>query len=110
MPKGKPDFPGVGRCLGQPRKESKETPPPPRLEGEPENHEDTPSASDPTHALWPGLTEHGHELLGVEVPVAPVGPVAMQRGVLLVVVCGLCPEGVNDPDSAPAPRPGVGGA
>lgn len=55
------------------------------------------------------LTEHGHELLGVEVPVAPVGPVAVQRGVLLMVVCRLRPEGVNDPDSAPAPRPGVGG-
>lgn len=51
------------------------------------------------------LTEHGHELLGVEVPVAPVGPVAVQRGVLLVVVRGLRPKGVDDPDSAPAPPP-----
>lgn len=49
------------------------------------------------------LTEHGHELLGVEVPVAPVGPVAVQRGVLLMVVRGFRPEGVDDPDSAPAP-------
>lgn len=53
------------------------------------------------------LTKHGHELLGVEVPVAPVGPVAMQRGVLLMVVCRFRPEGVDDPDSAPAP-PGTG--
>lgn len=52
------------------------------------------------------LTEHGHELLGVEVPVAPVGPVAVQRGVLLVVVRGFRPEGVDDPDPAPAPGDG----
>lgn len=47
------------------------------------------------------LTEHGHELLGVEVPVAPVGPVAVQRGVLLMVVRRLRPKGVDDADSAP---------
>lgn len=52
------------------------------------------------------LTEHGHELLGVEVPVAPVGPVAVQRGVLLVVVRRFRPEGVDDPDPAPAPGDG----
>ena len=47
------------------------------------------------------LTEHGHVLAGVEVPVAPVGPVAVQRGVLLVVVGRLRPEGVDDSDMAP---------
>jgi hypothetical protein len=49
------------------------------------------------------LTEHGHELLGVQVPVAPVGPVTVQRGVLLVVVCRFCPKGVDDSNSAPVP-------
>ena len=47
------------------------------------------------------LTEHGHVLACVEVPVAPVGPVAVQRGVLLMVVGGLCAEGVNHSDMAP---------
>lgn len=46
-------------------------------------------------------TEHGHVLLAVQVPVAPVGPVAVQGGVLLVVVGGLCAEGVNHADVAP---------
>lgn len=46
-------------------------------------------------------TEHGHVLLAVEVPVAPVGPVAMQGGVLLVVVSRLGAEGVNHSDVAP---------
>lgn len=56
---------------------------------------------------WGGwtLTEHGHELLGVEVPVAPVGPVAMQCGVFFVVVRRFGPKGVDDPDAAPAPTP-----
>lgn len=49
----------------------------------------------------PPLTEHGHELGGLQVPVAPVGAVAAQRGVLLVVVSWLSPEGINDPDAAP---------
>ena len=48
-----------------------------------------------------GRTEHGHVLLAVEVPVAPVGSVAVQRGVLLVVVSGLRTEGVNHSDVAP---------
>lgn len=61
-----------------------------------------PSATPHPHRVA-RLTEHGHELLGVEVPVAPVGPVAMQRGILLVVVGRFCPEGVDDPDAAPAP-------
>lgn len=46
------------------------------------------------------LTEHGHVLSGVEVPVAPVGPVAVQGGVVLMVVGRLCPEGVNHTDVA----------
>ena len=54
------------------------------------------------------LTEHGHELLGVEVPVAPVGPVAMQCGVFFVVVCRFGPKGVDDPNAAPAPTPPPG--
>lgn len=61
-----------------------------------------PSARWPTPAAGT-LTEHGHELLGVEVPVAPVGSVAVQRGVLLVVVCRFRPKGIDDPDSAPGP-------
>lgn len=73
------------------------------LQGHLENHRG-PSPLGPAHAAWRALTEHGHELLGVEVPVAPVGPVAVQRGILLVVVRRLCPKGVDDPDSAPAPR------
>lgn len=44
------------------------------------------------------LTEHGHVLPGVQGPVAPVGPVSMQGGVLLMVIRRLCPEGVDDPD------------
>lgn len=47
-------------------------------------------------------TEHGHVLLAAQVPVAPVGPVAAQGGVLLVVVGRLCAEGVNHADVAPA--------
>lgn len=46
-------------------------------------------------------TEHGHVLLAVQVPVAPVGPVAVQGGVLLVVVGGLGAEGVDHADVAP---------
>lgn len=46
-------------------------------------------------------TEHGHVLLAAQVPVAPVGPVAVQGGVLLVVVGGLRAEGVNHADVAP---------
>jgi len=46
-------------------------------------------------------TEHGHVLLAAEVPVAPVGPVAVRRGVLLVVVRRLRAEGVNYSDVAP---------
>ncbi len=46
-------------------------------------------------------TEHGHVLLPMEVPVTPVGSVAMQGGVLLVVVRGLRAEGVNHSDVAP---------
>lgn len=47
------------------------------------------------------LTEHGHELPGVEVPVSPVGPVAMQGGVLLVVVGWLRAKRVDDADVTP---------
>lgn len=46
-------------------------------------------------------TEHGHVLLAAQVPVAPVGPVAMQGGVLFVVVGGLGAKGVNHADVAP---------
>lgn len=46
-------------------------------------------------------TEHGHVLLAMQVPVAPVGPVAVKRGVLLVVVGGLGAEGVDHADVAP---------
>lgn len=46
-------------------------------------------------------TEHGHVLLAVQVPVAPVGPVAVQGGVLLMVVGGLSAKGVNHTDVAP---------
>lgn len=41
------------------------------------------------------LTEHGHVLPGVEVPVAPVGPVAVQRCILFMIVCWLRPKRVN---------------
>lgn len=41
------------------------------------------------------LTEHGHVLPGVEVPVAPVGPVAVQRCVLLMIVSWLRPKRVD---------------
>lgn len=47
------------------------------------------------------LTEHGHVLFAVEVPVAPVGPVSMQCGVLLIIVCRLRAEGVDHADVAP---------
>lgn len=46
-------------------------------------------------------TEHGHVLLAVQVPVAPVGPVAVQSGVLLVVVGRLGAKGVNHANVAP---------
>lgn len=46
-------------------------------------------------------TEHGHVLLAVKVPVAPVGSVAMQSGVFLVVVGRLCAKSVNHTDVAP---------
>jgi len=46
-------------------------------------------------------TEHGHVLLAVETPVAPVGPVAVQCGVLLQVVGRLRAKRVNHPDVAP---------
>lgn len=46
----------------------------------------------------PCLTEHGHVLPAVEVPVAPVGPVAVQRGVILVVVGRLRPKRVDHSD------------
>lgn len=46
-------------------------------------------------------TEHGHVLLAVQVPVAPIGPVAMQGGVLLMVVGRLGAKGVNHADVAP---------
>lgn len=65
-----------------------------------ENHKTPRVPRTPVPAVT--LTEHGHELLGVEVPVAPVGPVAVQCGILLVVVRRLGPKGVNDPDPAPA--------
>lgn len=46
-------------------------------------------------------TEHGHVLLAAEVPVTPVGSVAVQRGILLVVVSRLSAEGVNHSNVAP---------
>lgn len=48
------------------------------------------------------LTEHGHVLPGVEVPVAPVGPVAMQGCILLMIVSWLRPKGVNHSDMTSA--------
>ena len=54
------------------------------------------------HNKTPPPTEHGHELLAVEVPVAPVGAVPVERGVLLVVVGRLRAKRVNHPDVAPA--------
>lgn len=47
------------------------------------------------------LTEHGHVLFAVEVPVAPVGPVSMQCGVLLIIVRRLRAEGIDHADVAP---------
>lgn len=44
------------------------------------------------------LTEHGHVLPGVEVPVAPVGPVAVQRRILLMIVSWLRPKRVDHSD------------
>jgi len=44
------------------------------------------------------LTEHGHVLPGVEVPVAPVGPIAVQRCILLMIVSWLSPKCVNHSD------------
>lgn len=41
------------------------------------------------------LTEHGHVLPGIEVPVAPVSPVAVQGCVLLMIVSWFCPKGVD---------------
>lgn len=49
-------------------------------------------------------TEHGHVLLAVQVPVAPVGSVAVQSGVLLVVVSRLRSEGVNHSDVTPGTK------
>lgn len=49
-------------------------------------------------------TEHGHVLLAVEVPVSPVGSVAVQGGVLLMVVSRLSAEGVNHSDVAPGTK------
>lgn len=46
-------------------------------------------------------TEHGHVLLAVQVPVAPVGSVAVQRGVFFVVVSRLSSKGVNHSYVAP---------
>lgn len=42
------------------------------------------------------LTEHGHVLPGVQVPVAPVGPVAMKGCVLLMIVGWFCPKSVDN--------------
>lgn len=44
------------------------------------------------------LTEHGHILSAVEVPIAPVGPVAMHGGIFLMVICWLSTKCVNHPD------------
>lgn len=49
-------------------------------------------------------TEHGHVLLAVKVPVAPVGSVAVQGGVFLVVVSRLGAKGVNHSDVAPGTK------
>ena len=54
------------------------------------------------HNKSPPPTKHGHELPAVEVPVAPVGAVAVECGVLLVVVGRLRAKRVNHPDVAPA--------
>lgn len=80
---------------------------PRRKDAYPGTHGETrPCTPTPAHTRVPpplpaALTEHGHELLGVEVPVSPVGPVAMQCGILLMVVRWLRPEGVDHSDSAP---------
>lgn len=47
------------------------------------------------------LTEHGHVLLAVEIPVSPVGPVAMHCGILLIIICWLRAEGVDHTNVAP---------
>lgn len=44
------------------------------------------------------LTEHGHVLSAIEVPVAPIGPVAMESGVFLMVICWLSTKCINHPD------------
>ena len=47
------------------------------------------------------LTEHGHVLPCIEVPVAPVSPVAVQRCILLMIVSWLRPKCVNHTDVTP---------
>jgi hypothetical protein len=47
------------------------------------------------------LTEHGVELLGVEVPLAPGGLVALGLSIVGVVELGLCAEGVQNPQHTP---------
>lgn len=51
---------------------------------------------------WLGeLTEHGHILPGIEIPVAPVGSVTVQCGIFLMVVGWLCTKCVNHPNVTP---------
>lgn len=47
------------------------------------------------------LTEHGVELLGVEVPLAPGGLVALGLSIVGVVELGLCAEGIQNPQHTP---------
>lgn len=47
------------------------------------------------------LTEHGVELLGVQVPLAPRSLVAFRLGIVGVVKLRLRPEGVQHPQHAP---------
>lgn len=46
------------------------------------------------------LTEHGHVLPRVQVPVAPIGPVAMKGCVLLMIVGWFCPKSVDNSNMA----------
>lgn len=49
-------------------------------------------------------TEHSHVLPCIEVPVAPVGPVAMQSCILLVIISRLRAKGVNHSNMTPAKK------
>lgn len=60
-----------------------------------------------TKGLSHTLTEHGVELLGVQVPLAPRSLVAFRLGVVGVVKLRFCPERVQDPQHAPKTHTGT---